>query len=131
MYYDEEECNEFYRVLDEKLTEDFFNELCDYFFELIEKGREVKTKKDIFEIIVMSWPALVVFEEISNYPEYADEIMLRRLIRVRKTTESFIYDISKQVTHDFYSDTYIFFQGNVIKAPFEEFIRIKNFKIVK
>ena len=131
VYYDEEECDKFYEILDEKLTEDLFNEICDSFFELIAQSKNAETKEEIFQIIVACWPALVIFEEISNYPEYANEGMLQRLMRVRKNTESFVYDLAKKVESSLDSHSYVFFQGNVIKAPFEEFIKIKNYKIVE
>ncbi|MEK6906021.1 MAG: hypothetical protein AABW81_00175 [Nanoarchaeota archaeon] len=131
VYYDLEECEEFDKVLEEKLTEDFFNRLCDYFFELIEQSKNAETKDEIFKIIVKCWPALVIFEEISNYPEYASDSMLRRIIRLRKTTESFSYNLSKKVNSISDLDTYIFFKGKIIKEPFEEFIKTNNFIIVK
>lgn len=55
-----------------------------------------RTSKEIFNFLVKVWPAMVVFHEISHYPEYATEEMLRRLMRIRKLTETFLYDITKR-----------------------------------
>jgi len=132
LYYDEEECKEFYKILDEKLTEDFFDELCDNFFKLIEETEFVNSDEKIFEFMVKCWPALVIFEELSNYPEYATDSMLRRLIRVRKNTESFSYELSKKLKWEHkMSENYLFFKGEIINNTFEEFLKENEFEIIK
>ena len=129
-YYDCEEVEDFDKILDELLTEDFFNEVCDNFFELIEFSKETSSHERIFEIMVKCWPALTIFHEISNYPEYANESMLRRLIRIRKSTEPFIYDLSNKLVHPEESyPNYIFFKGKILNCSFDDFCRENDFII--
>jgi len=132
LYYTEKECEEFYKILDKKLTEDFFNNLCDNFFKLMKKSEEILTNQEIFELIIKCWPALVIFEEISNYPGYASDSMLRRLIRVRKSTEAFSYDLAKRLKLKFRTPkNYLFFRGKIINKTFEDFIKENNIEITK
>lgn len=132
LYYDERECENFYGVLGEKLTEDFFGGLCDNFFKLIEETKFVDSNEKIFELMVKCWPALVIFEELSNYPEYGTDFMIRRLIRVRKSTESFIYELSKRLKLEMQTpENYLFFKGEIINKPFEEFIMDQGIIILK
>lgn len=132
LYYDEQECENFYRVLDEKLTEDFFNNLCENFFRLILESEFVNTKEEIFKIMVKCWPALVIFEELSNYPGYGTDSMIRRLIRVRKNTEAFSYELSKRLDlKDESPNNYLFFHEEIINKPFEEFLKENEFEIIK
>jgi len=131
VYYEEEEIENFYKVLDGLLTEDFFNNLCDDFFELIKRAEKVSSSEEIFKIMIESWPALTIFHEISNYPEYANEDMLRRLERVRKTTEDFSYNLSNRLNLS--QDTpghYIFFGGEIINKPFGTFLKENDFEVV-
>ena len=56
--------------------------------------------------------------------------MLRRLFRVRKNTESFTYDLSKKIGFDAgQPKDYIFYNGEVILKPFEDFIKEHNLVI--
>ncbi|MFH1365464.1 MAG: hypothetical protein ABIH28_02695 [archaeon] len=130
VYYDEEECDSFYKYLDEKLDEDFFNNLCDSFLELIEDSKKAKNSEEFFNVLVRCWPALTIFHEISNYPEYANEKMLERLFRIRKATESFSYNLSKQINpvEEAYENS-LFFKGKVINCSFDDFCKENDFII--
>ncbi len=97
IYYDKKECEEFDRVLDKKLTEELFNEMCDRFYELIEESENTKTDEDIYGITIKCWPIWTILDALSKYPEWGNGVMLRRLIRVREFTESFSYELSKKV----------------------------------
>lgn len=126
VYYEKEECDRFYEILDRILDEDFFNELCDDFVFMLESINP-KTSEEIFNFLVKIWPAYVVFQEISNYPEYATEEMFRRLERIRKDTESFGYDLFKEILFERnFPDNYVFFQGRVYNIDFEQFIKEKK-----
>lgn len=132
LYYDKEECDNFYKILDEKLTEDFFNELCDNFFNLIHESKGINDGGKIFKLMVKCWPALAIFEELSNCPEYGTDSMIRRLIRVRKSTEAFSYELSKRLDlREEVPNNYIFFHGEIINKPFEEFLKENGFEIIK
>ena len=131
LYYDVREGEEFERILNEKLTEEFFDNLCDYFFELIEMKDLVKTEKEIYELSVKSWPALTVFHEMSNYPEFGTENMIHRLIRVRKSTESFSYDIENKIDVSRFPEDYIFFRGKVFQERFDKFIKERGIEIIR
>ena len=123
IYYDKAECDKFDEAMDKKLTENLFDELCDIFFELIEEAGNMGSDEDIFKITVRCWPALTIFDEISKYPEWATDSMLRRLIRVRTTTEAFSYELAGKVKKQDQLKEYIFFKGNVIIKPLQEFIK--------
>ena len=131
VYYNKEECDKFENILDEKLNEDFFNNLCDDFFGLIEEAGNIKSDEDVYNISVKCWPALTIFDEISKYPEWATDDILRRLIRVRKTTESFHYELSKRATHSELPKDYIFFRGELIQKPFKIFTEENNITIIE
>ena len=132
LYYDLEEAKSFEQALDEKLTEELFDNLCDNFYGLIENSNEnpPNTEKDVFDLSVKIWPALTIFHEISNYPDWATESMLRRLIRIRATTEAFSYQLSKKIDHSKYPKDYVYFKGDHHQRPFEEFLKENNIKIV-
>jgi hypothetical protein len=117
----------FEKAMELRLDEDFFSELCNSFFEIIEESEMASTNAELQNIFVRAWPALVVFDEISKYPEW-DETgnMLRRLERVRKTTEAFSYDLAKKVIPLDYPREYVFFQGKVFEVSFEDFCREKE-----
>jgi hypothetical protein len=123
LYYDIKEGEKFHEALSKKLTEELFNELCDYFFELIERSDKLNLTEELFEIIVKSWPAFTIFDEISKYPELTNESMIRRLIRIRQTTHTFSYEISKKLELESEPLEYIFFKGRIIEKSFDEFIK--------
>ena len=123
IYYDKDECDKFDEAMDKKLTENLFNELCDFFFELIKEAGNIESDEDIFKITVKCWPAFTIFDEISKYPEWATDSMLRRLIRIRTTTETFSYELAGKVKKQDQLKEYIFFKGNVIIKPLQEFIK--------
>lgn len=125
VYYDKEESEKFDEVLDKILTERFFNELCDDFTIIVEKFKPV-TDEEIFTFLVKVWPAFVIFEEISNYPEYTNDDMLRRLYRIRETTESYAYKITENVKTEHFPRDYIFFKGKIYTIPFEQFTKENN-----
>ena len=83
----------------------------------------VKNNEKIYNLSVKCWPALSIFDEISKYPEFATPLMIRRLMRIRKTTESFFYDLEKKLDIDKNPKNYIYYKGNIIKKPFNEFIK--------
>ena len=117
-------------MLDEKLTEELFNELCDYFFELIGQADNLNTKEEIFNISVKLWPAYTIFDELSKYPEFGNDSMVRRLIRIRTTTESFSYELESKIKTEGPKD-YIFYKGELYLTPFEDFCKEKNIEIIK
>ncbi len=126
LYYNEQEGDKFHEVLKEKLTEELFGSLCDKFFELIEKSKLADSDTEIFNLIIECWPALTIFDEISKYPELAEENMIRRLLKVRKATESFQYSISKRLENKDSIKDYILFRGELFFQPFADFIKEKN-----
>jgi len=99
LYYDCDEGEKFHEVLENVLTEDFFDEICDKFAEAMEESS-----------IIKAWPMLTIFDEIDNYPELATPNMLRRLMRLRISTHNFFYDLesTKGGPKDF-----ILFKGKV------------------
>ena len=126
IYYNIDEANNFEKALDKKLTEEFFDKICHNFFGLIDQEKDADTEEKVFDLSVKIWPALTIFDEISKYPEWATPSMLRRLIRVRTSTESFSYKLSAKVDHSKYPKDYIFFKGQLIQKPFNSFLEENN-----
>ena len=82
IYYEEVEGNEVHSRICKLLTDDWFDKLCDDFVALIMEKHEVEAKM---------MPALIIFDEIDNYPEIASDYIKRRLMRIRTSTEAEIY----------------------------------------
>ncbi|MDP2947306.1 MAG: hypothetical protein Q8N88_04260 [Nanoarchaeota archaeon] len=119
VYYDNEEAEKVWRALEKNFSEEFFDKLCDFYFEQIENQNP-----DNFEILVKIWPALSIFDEISKYPEdFANEYILRRLIRIRKSTQNFYYRLLNKNPQP---KNYIFFKGNIFNHPLEEFVKLND-----
>tara|TARA_Y100000031_G_C8060945_1_gene310587 strand:- start:180 stop:572 length:393 start_codon:yes stop_codon:yes gene_type:complete len=73
LYYDIEEGEKFWKILEKNLTEEFFDNLCDSFYSLFEQKETIRTDEEIFKLFVKSWPALTIFDELSKYPELGNE----------------------------------------------------------
>ncbi len=83
VYYDEKKGEELHEAIKKFLKdEDNFNEICDDFVKFITKLHAIKA---------MMIPALIIFDEIDNYPEIASEDIKRRLMRIRKSTHEESY----------------------------------------
>ena len=80
--YDHKEVEQFDKVLNEMLDEELFDRMCEEYFKIIYNydGNMVKV-----------WPILTIFDELSKFPEYGNDYMIRRLKRIRESTESFFY----------------------------------------
>lgn len=131
LYYDVEEAKKFDEILEEKLTEELFNELCEHFFELIKKGDDSNTNEEIYKLTVKLWPAYTIFDVLSKYPEFGNEDMIRRLIRIRETTESFAYELESKINDENMPKDYIFYKGKLYFMPFEEFIKENGVEIIE
>lgn len=131
LYYDVGECNRFYELLEKVLDEDFFNELCDYFCGLIEQKDNANSNEEIFNLAIKAWPALTIFDEISKDPEWANDFMLRRLMRLRISTESFSYELEGKARRDNSPKNYVFFQGKVYLDNFDNFCKEKGIEIIE
>lgn len=121
-YYDEEESKKFYDILDKVLNENFFNLL---------GFINYKNNDKIFNFLIKIWPSLVIFHEIFNYPEYANNDMLRRLFKLRKFTESFFYEFFKKIEEKNFEENYIFYKGKIFYQNFNDFIKEKNIIFVE
>lgn len=128
VYYDRDECGKFDEVLDKVLTEDFFNELCDDFAIIVDRFKP-ETDEEVFIFLVKTWPAYVVFEELSNSPDLGNENMLRRLYRIRESTEKYSYDITENVMVNHLPRDYVYYKGQVYKIPFKKFVMENNILI--
>ena len=127
LYYNLKEGNEFHNVLKQKLTEDLFDNLSNNFFELIEESEKINSHNELFKIMIKSWPAFTIFDEISKYPEFATESMIRRLRRIRTSTESFSYELSKRLNHELEPNECIFYKGNtILESSHQHFINKNN-----
>ncbi|MBI5804178.1 hypothetical protein HY450_02955 [Candidatus Pacearchaeota archaeon] len=122
LYYDIAEGEIFDKMLDEKLDEELFDNLCDNLTEQIEKSETLTSEKEIYSLVVRCWPSFTIFDVISKYPEYANERMLERLCRLRKSTELFSYIIEERIKHVITPMKFIFFKGNIIEQDFGSFL---------
>lgn len=127
VYYEKEECDKFYEILDEILDEELFNEVCDYLVELT--MLDVNGHDEVFELSSKLWPCMTILDMVSRYPEYGNDSMIRRLIRLRKNTESFSYDLTKDVSGD-WPENYIFYKGELIEGNFEEFVKERGIELI-
>jgi len=126
LYCDKEECNEFYKILEKKLDNDLFNKLCLRYFELIEKAKETEGI-ELQKILIEIWPILTIFHEISLDPNFLSELELRRLTRVRKTTESLIYDLFKKLRKKEEPPNYFLFNRKI----YPQKINLNSINIIK
>lgn len=126
VYYDVKEAEKFDKWFTEKFTEDFFNNLCDDFVQLVEQIKTVNSPEDVFNLSVKMWPALFFFDELSKYPELGNDNMIRRLIRIRKSTETASYELAKKVKADNLPKDYIFYKGEVYYCDFDGFCKERN-----
>ena len=129
LYYDIEEGDKFHEVLKEKLIEDFFDRLCEHFFNVINNSKN-NSNEEIFNVLIKLWPSFTIFDELSKYPELGNGYMLRRLERIRKTTERFSYELEHKIKEE-KAKNCVFFKGEIYEMPFEQFIKEKGFEIVK
>ena len=72
------------------LSNDSFNELCEKFFKTIKEDIGDYEKLSNLHVI------LAVFDEIDNYSDKFSEDILRRLKRVRESTESLPYKLKEK-----------------------------------
>ncbi len=91
------ECEFLDKALEEKLTNELFERMCERYFELIEKSKSAKTKEEIYNIMVMCWPMWIIFDILDNYPYFGTDNILRRLMRIRTQTQDFYYKMSKRL----------------------------------
>lgn len=110
-YYLEDEIKKFDEAL-EQMSEAKFNNVCDDFMQLINKMSDCKTDKEKLELFSKMTPALTIFFEFDNCPEYMNEDMARRLMRVRTNTESKPYEFLKNVGDNEPKD-FILYKGKV------------------
>ena len=87
--YNLEEIKQFEKSLEECFDELLFDKMCDRFFELMEEYNG--DNKDSIERQMM--PINTIFDELSKYPEWGNNRMMRRLNRIRTNYHDFIYTI--------------------------------------
>ena len=83
IYYKKKEGEKVHKAICKFLENDEnFDELCDDF---------VQTILAIHQLRAEMLPALIIFDEIDNYPEIASEYIKRRLLRIRASTHEESY----------------------------------------
>ena len=97
-YVDCEEAEKFHEYI-KNLSEEEFNKICNEFFEAIEN-----------EDLSKMHEALAVFDEMDNY-NLGTEDMKKRLLRVRKSTESASYEIVEESE----VKNFIIYKGEIYK----------------
>lgn len=94
------ECEELDKALNEKLTEELFNEMCEQYFKLIKESEDAKTTDEIHSIMVKCWPIWIVFDILDNYPYFGTDKMIRRALRIRTEHQGFYYKLSKLLNNN-------------------------------
>lgn len=130
IYYSLEEAEKFEAWMEENFTEIFFNELCDEFVDLVDKIPEVNSNEEVFKLSVKMWPALLFFDELSKYPEWGNDSMIRRLMRLRTSTEASHYELSQKAKHEYSDKDYIFFKGQIYHQDFDSFCRENEVEVI-
>ncbi|MFH1918064.1 MAG: hypothetical protein ABIJ14_03120 [Nanoarchaeota archaeon] len=110
-YYDSEEIKKFEEAL-ERIDEERFGEICTDFMLLVDKIPYCENNEEKLELFSKMIPALTVFSEFDEYPEYMDETISRRLMRVRINTESKPYELLEDIGKDDIKD-FIFHKGKI------------------
>ena len=113
LYYDAEEGDIFYEKLRQRLTDEFFDEVCDDFAELTTQIDNVNTNKEVFDLSAKMMPALLIFDEIDTCPEIASENILRRLMRIRTSTEALSYELANKAVLKEQPKDFILFKGDL------------------
>ncbi len=116
IYYEESEGQLVFDRINNLLTDDFFDILCENFYGLADKVDSTTKSKDLFELGIRMMPALIIFDEIDNCPEIASDYIRRRLMRIRTATQEKAYDLSDKVPASLIADfpkDYIFWKGKV------------------
>lgn len=110
-YYHPNEAEEFEKEL-EKVGKEEFGEICTDFMLLIDEIQNCETDEQKLDLFAKMIPALTIFNEFDEYPEYMERDMERRLMRVRLYTESKPYELLKDIGKDDPKD-FIYFKGRV------------------
>jgi len=111
-YYDENEVKQFEKMLEE-VDEDFFNMICTDFMILCDKVPDMienATGEEKLQLFSEMIPALTIFYEFDNYPDYMNDSMKRRLMRVRENSESKPYELLNDVKLGVHKD-FIIYRG--------------------
>lgn len=92
LYYDEDEGAMFHKVLKQKLTDDFFDNLVGEYYTILEKMENTDAQEQLFELACNLWPILTIFDEMDNF-QLGNESIKRRLLKVREKTHFKVYDL--------------------------------------
>ena len=112
LYCDEKECMLFDDILEKIMTDDFFNQICHTYFSLIEHIKSC-SKEELHALLVEIWPILTIFQEVSQNPDLVSASDIRRLQRIRETTEKEVYDLFSLLEPVEEPDYYYFFKGEM------------------
>jgi len=83
VYYEEEEGDKAHKAICKFLESDKnFDKLCDEFVKVIMQKQDLQARMMV---------ALIIFDEIDNYPEIASEYIKHRLMRIRTSTHEESY----------------------------------------
>lgn len=97
---------DYYDIVKKKLNEtNFFITLCRDFLYHVNKGKEILRKKilfkeviELYNLIIKCFPAITIFDLISNYPEITpDENIIKKIIDIRKETGEFLYELENRL----------------------------------
>ncbi len=128
LFYEENEGEKFYNILTEKILKgDFFDLLVKNFVNNVNKGRKMLKKElskeeivEMYNLTIKCWPAVTIFDELSNYPKLVNMEALDKLLEIRKEYGEFMYE-SDEVILDSIVNIYPHIDG------FEDVISIEEF----
>lgn len=111
-YYEDIEVKKFEIVLETLIGEEEFNDIVDNYMMFIDEIPKCKIDGEKLLLFSKLVPALTIFNEFDEYPEYMEEDMTRRLMRVRTSTEAKPYELLDGVGSKEPKD-FILFKGEV------------------
>jgi|SRR3989344_3328613 len=124
-YYDCSEIEKFEKAL-EQIGEGEFGEICTNFAMLINEIPNCETDEQKLELFSKMIPALTIFCEFDEYPEYMERDMQRRLMRIRTHTESKPYELLNSVGKNDPKE-FVYFRGKVYPIEFKDKFLTKTF----
>ncbi|MCR4327172.1 MAG: hypothetical protein NUV46_01160 [Nanoarchaeota archaeon] len=111
-YYNSKEVEAFEKALESKIGEKEFGKICANFILLVEKMKKCKINKEKLKIFSKMVPALTLFNEFDEYPEYMEGNMKEMLFEVRSKTHAVPYELLRDVGLDKVQN-FIYFEGRV------------------
>ncbi|MBS3084934.1 hypothetical protein J4411_03410 [Candidatus Pacearchaeota archaeon] len=117
-YYDSKEVEIFEKALESEIGEKEFDKICTDFMFLIFRLKNSHSDRERLKLFSKMVPALTIFNEFDEYPDYLEGEMGEALMKVRTATHSEPYDLLRNIGIE-EPKNFIYFKGKVY--PLAEF----------